>query len=198
MLGAVAHPHPFERFRHARAALRRPHAPVGERQLDVLVDRQVANEVEALKNEADLAVADARALRRLQIRDRLIVQRIVAFGRCVEQTEDGQQGRLAAAGGPRYGNVLAGADLDVDVIERVRLDFVRVKDLLDALEPDQRVVPVGHRVRASPYRNRTRSTASHADMSGSTTWSPSRKPERISILFTELRPTFTCTRSALP
>ena len=38
-------------------ALGRLHAAVGERQLDVLEHRQVADQVEALEDEADLAVA---------------------------------------------------------------------------------------------------------------------------------------------
>ena len=42
------------------------HAAVGQRQLDVLVDGEVADQVERLEDEADLAVADARPLGELQ------------------------------------------------------------------------------------------------------------------------------------
>jgi len=47
---------------HALAPFGGFHAAVGERQLDVLEHRQIANQVEALKDEPDLAVAYARAL----------------------------------------------------------------------------------------------------------------------------------------
>ena len=55
------------RFRRSSAR----HAAVGERQLDVLVDREVADQVERLEDEADLPVADAGALRRGEPRHRL-------------------------------------------------------------------------------------------------------------------------------
>ena len=43
-------------------ALGLPHAAIGERQLDVLVDGEVADQVEALEDETDLAVSHARAV----------------------------------------------------------------------------------------------------------------------------------------
>src|SRR5215471_5181501 len=46
----------------ASPALRLRHAAVRERQLHVLVHRQVADQVEALEDEPDLAIADPRTL----------------------------------------------------------------------------------------------------------------------------------------
>ena len=43
---------------------------VGQRQLNILVDRQVADQVEALKDKPDLLVADARTLGEVQVLDR--------------------------------------------------------------------------------------------------------------------------------
>ena len=61
-------PHPLERVDHALLALLRAHAvAVRQRQLDVLEDREVADQVERLEDEADLPVADARALRRVEV-----------------------------------------------------------------------------------------------------------------------------------
>ena len=62
VLHAVRHADPLERLLHALLALLGGHAAVGERQLDVLVHREVADQVERLEDEADLPVADARPL----------------------------------------------------------------------------------------------------------------------------------------
>ena len=107
-------------------------------QLDVLVDVQIANQVEALEDEADLAVAHPRPLRQRQVGHRFAVEDVLALGRRVEQPQDRQQRRLAAAGRPGNRDVLAGLDLQVNPGERVRLDFVGEEDLGDAVEMDQR------------------------------------------------------------
>src|SRR3984893_16678624 len=83
---AVRHPDALEGPGHALAALRRPHAPVGERQFHVLEDRQVADQVEALKDEADLTVPYARALRGAEFGDGPAVQLVRPLRRGVEET----------------------------------------------------------------------------------------------------------------
>src|SRR5207253_11029576 len=45
--------------------------------------------------------------------------------------------------------------------------------------------------------NLIRSYASQADMSERITWSPTFRPSKISMKLTELRPSLTCTRTAL-
>jgi len=91
MLRAMAHADTLERLHDARLSLCWPHPAVCERQFDVLIDRQVANEVETLKDEPNLAIADACALGRFQARDGLVVQRIGPVGWRIEQAEDRQQ-----------------------------------------------------------------------------------------------------------
>ena len=60
---------------HPALALGPGHAvAIGERQLDILVYGEVADQVETLEDEADLAVANARAVAEIQIRHRLAVQ----------------------------------------------------------------------------------------------------------------------------
>ena len=51
-----------QRLVHPRPRARRGQPAIGQRQLDVLPDRQVADEIEALEDEADLAVAHPGAL----------------------------------------------------------------------------------------------------------------------------------------
>ena len=137
VLGAVRHADLLERRHHALLALGRLHAAIGERQLDVLVDVEIADQVEALEDEPDLAVADARALRERQIGDRLAVERVLALGRRVEQPEDRQERRLAAARRPGDRDVLAALDLEVDAGEGVRLHLVGEEHLRDAIEVDE-------------------------------------------------------------
>src|SRR3979411_1611288 len=64
VLRAMRHADALERGFDTLLPLRRLHAAVGRGQLDVLEDGEVANQVEALEDEPDLAVADARAFRR--------------------------------------------------------------------------------------------------------------------------------------
>jgi hypothetical protein len=114
VLGAVRHPDALECGFDALLAFGGLHAAIGERQLDVLEDRQVANQVEALEDEPDLAVPHARALGRGELGDRTVVQEVLPFGRRIKQAEDRQQRRLAAPGRSRDGHVLALVDLEVD------------------------------------------------------------------------------------
>ena len=64
------------------------HAAIGQGQLDVLEDGEVADQVEALEDEPDLAVADARALAEIEILNGLARDGVGPIGRRVEQAED--------------------------------------------------------------------------------------------------------------
>src|SRR5207247_8462310 len=139
MLRAVRHADALERRFHALLALGRLHPAIGERQLYVLEDREVADQVEALEDEPNLTVAHARALGRRQFRDRAAVEQVRSFGRRVEQAEDRQERRLAAARRSRDRHVFALADLKVNAREGVRLHFVGEEHLGDTFELDERL-----------------------------------------------------------
>ncbi len=138
MLDSMRHLYLLEGRGHAGLALRGPHPAVGQRQLDVLVDAQVANQVETLKDEPDLAIPRAGALGLAELRDRPIVQRIAPVGRGIKQAEDREQRRLATARGPFYGDVLAVEDVQGDRVEGVRLHLIGVEDLADLVEMNKR------------------------------------------------------------
>ena len=70
---------------HALAALGRAHPAIRQRQLDVLEHAEVANQVEALKDEPDLAVANLGALGSGEIRDRAGVEGIRAARRRIDR-----------------------------------------------------------------------------------------------------------------
>jgi hypothetical protein len=114
VLGPVRHADLLERRHDAFLAFRRLHAAVGERQLDVLVHVQIANQVEALKmNPISRLRTRARSGQR-QVRTDLPFSDVLALGRRVEQAEDRQQRRLAAARRPGNRDVLAGLDVEVN------------------------------------------------------------------------------------
>ena len=111
---AVAHPDLFQRLGGALFALGGGESPVGQGKLDVLEDREVADEVEALENETDLAVPDPGALGVVDAGDVVAVELVGALGRRVEQPEDREQRRLAAARRTGDGDVLPLVDVEVD------------------------------------------------------------------------------------
>jgi hypothetical protein len=98
VLRAVRHANSLERRLHPLLPLRRRHPPIGQRQLHVLVDREVADQVERLEDEADLTVPDPRPLRRAQVGHVLVVQIIRAGAGRIQQPQQREQRGLAAAG----------------------------------------------------------------------------------------------------
>src|SRR5205085_853061 len=88
MLGAMAHADALQRFEHKTFALARGHAAIRQRELDILVNSEVADQVKALENESDLAVANTRAFRERQVRDFRSLERIAAARWRVVQPED--------------------------------------------------------------------------------------------------------------
>ena len=137
VLHAVRHADFFQRLVHPLLALRRRHAAIGQRQLDVLVDREIADQVERLEDEADLAIADARPLLHLQAAHRLAVQHVLPVGGRVEQAQDGQQRRLAAARRPGDRDIFALLDVHVNARQRVGLHFIGDEDLGHAIQMNQ-------------------------------------------------------------
>src|SRR5690606_34321607 len=124
---AVRHPHALERLEHALLALLLVQSgSVRQRQLDVLEHREIADQIERLEDEADLAVANFRALRVVELLDRRAVQPVAAPARRIEQPEDRQERRLPASRRTLDRYVVAFLDVEVHARERVRLDLVRI------------------------------------------------------------------------
>src|SRR5205085_7436069 len=81
----VRHSDALQRFHYPFLAVRRRHSlAVGQRQLDVLVNRKIADKIETLEDEPNFLVADPRARAEIQAFDRLSVQLIFAAGRSIE------------------------------------------------------------------------------------------------------------------
>ena len=76
---AMRHADAFQRLHHPRLAIRRWHPlPIGQRQFDVLINRQIANQIETLEDETDLLIANARSFGEIQVLDRPAVQLVLA------------------------------------------------------------------------------------------------------------------------
>jgi hypothetical protein len=123
----------FQRLADALLAFRRAHAAIAQRHVDVVEHVEIGNQVEALEDEADLLVANARALVVGQAAHVGAVELVRAGVERFEQTRDVQEGRLARAGRSGHRDELALGDFETEVAQRMRLDEIRAIDLADAV-----------------------------------------------------------------
>src|SRR5206468_1828158 len=124
----------FERGHGLRAPI--AEAGVDHRQLDLLNGRRARQQVELLKNEADLAAAHLRQLVVLETPDLLAVESVASAGRHVQAAEDIHQRTLARAAGPHDRDELAVVDREADALQRAHVNSPEVIDLGDADDLD--------------------------------------------------------------
>ena len=67
---AVSHSHLLPCLGRTRLPFRRFHPAIRQRQVDVLEHREIANQIETLEDEPDVAVSETSPLRHRQVRDR--------------------------------------------------------------------------------------------------------------------------------
>ena len=91
-------------------ALGRVEAAVAQRHVDVVEEVQIGNQVEALEDEAELLVAQARALVVVHAAHVDVVEPVFAAGELLEQARDVEEGRLARTRRTGDGDELALAD----------------------------------------------------------------------------------------
>src|SRR5262245_32736353 len=97
MFRAMRHSDLFQGLADHRFPLRRPHSPVGEGQFHILENIKVADQIEALKNESYLPVANPRSLAQIKILYRLAVEPVVPFRRRIQETKNGQERGFTAS-----------------------------------------------------------------------------------------------------
>src|SRR5206468_6702092 len=95
----AAQPHALQGLRRTLAALPRADARVEQRQLDVLDGAGAREQVEALENEAEGAVADGGELGAGEPGDLVPVEQVPTARGAVEAADDVHEGALARAGG---------------------------------------------------------------------------------------------------
>src|SRR5262249_19721678 len=99
-----------------------------------------ADQIEGLENEANFAIADARAVVEIETCDRLAVEDVVSFRGRIEQAKNGQERGLPAAGGSGNSEVFAFFDFEIDGRERVGFKLGCEEDFADFLHFDERAV----------------------------------------------------------
>ena len=116
---------------HLVVGLARKH----QRQEDVILDSEVVQQVELLKNEAEIVASELCYLGFPDACKLLAVEQHRAARCFVESRKDIQQGGLAGAGLAHDGDVLALINAEVDIFQS--LDRIRAKacfvDLFDSL-----------------------------------------------------------------
>jgi hypothetical protein len=120
---------PGQRFGSTAPAFGRRQAAIAQRHLDVVDDVEVGDQVEGLEDEADLLVAQARALVVAQAAHVHAVKPILATGEGFEQAGDREEGGLARAGWAGDGDKLARLDLQIELAQRIGLDHLGAVDL---------------------------------------------------------------------
>src|SRR6185369_3682489 len=137
VLRAMRHADALECIRNALLSLARAHAAIRQRQFNVLVDREVADQVEALEDETNFAVSDPGALRKRKVLYRMTVEDVLTVARCIQQAQNREQSGFAAARRSGDGNVFTLFDIEMNTGECVCLNLVCVEDLLHISKVDQ-------------------------------------------------------------
>ena len=112
------------------------HVAVGERNVQVLIHRQVVDQVIALKDEADVLLVQFHAVLGLHLVHRMVQKIELAGPGAVEHADDAQQRGFAGAGGAHDGYELAFLDLEVDPAQDERLGRAVFEVFLDVAETD--------------------------------------------------------------
>ena len=92
MLGSVADGHSLHNLGDLLLTLGRGDVQVPQRKLDVLIDIQFIDQVEALEHESDVALTELGALLFLELADLRAEKFVGASGRVVKKAEDVQKG----------------------------------------------------------------------------------------------------------
>jgi len=127
---------------HGRPLLARD-VLVGQRQLQILVHRQIVQQVIALEDEADVLLVERRPMLGFERVDRLVEEVVLAAPGGVQHAQNGQQGRLAGPGGSHDGDEVALVDLEVDAAEHEGLGDPALEVLLDVAQTDHRWLSPG-------------------------------------------------------
>ena len=94
-------------------------------------------QVEELEHEAYVATPEQRSLLLIQAVDDLVAHGDVAGVGQVDTTDQVEQRRFAGAAAPEHGDELAGADLEIDLIENGVGHLALYEALGDALQSDE-------------------------------------------------------------
>lgn len=112
---------------------------VGKGKLDIFEHIEVTDEIKALEDEANFAIADAGAAGWGQVGNIVAIEAVGSAGGRFEEADNGEQGGFAATGGAGDGKEFAGLDGQMDSGEGVGFDFIGEEDLDDSGKMDERL-----------------------------------------------------------
>src|SRR5687767_8676000 len=139
MLRTIGEADTLELLHRSRTPLIAVDARVQKRQLDILEDRRARQQVERLKNEAELLIADASQLFARHLRNVLTIEPITTGARRVETPKDVHERRLAGTGRTDDRQKLPAIDADIHTTQRLHLILAGVVGFRDFVELDQRL-----------------------------------------------------------
>src|SRR6266436_5765623 len=111
---------------------------VGERYFEVLEDREIVDQVVALKDEADIGFVQLVALFDVEFVDRLIKEIVFAAPRAVQHANDAEQRGFPRAGRAHEGYELTGLNIDTNTAQDEKLAAAGLEDLLEISHLNQR------------------------------------------------------------
>src|SRR5206468_6764583 len=114
-----------ERVSHERSALTLAVAAIGERDIEVLVNREVVEQMILLEHEADLLVPQRGAFLRLQMMNRGFAQKIFTAPAVVVHSENVQQRGFACARRPHDRDKVAFLNVQIDLAQDVKKLLLR-------------------------------------------------------------------------
>src|SRR5260370_34964343 len=85
---------------------------VEQRQLDIFAGGSTRQEIKALENEPELAVADICQLIAIQMRDIGVIEEILSAGRPIKTAKEIHEGRFSRAARAHQGNEFAALNLE--------------------------------------------------------------------------------------
>ena len=109
---------------------------IGERNFQVLVDRERVEQIVALEDEADVSFIEFGAVFFVQAVNRMLEEEVFAGPGGVVHSEKVKQGGLPCPGRPHDGDELTFFDVDVDSPQNIRLGGACFITLLDVSEGD--------------------------------------------------------------
>ena len=134
MPGAVIESDQFQDLAHTGAPAAFRHVEVQQRHLHVFSDAQLINEIEALEDETDIALAQVGKARFRIARHIFVHEVVVAAAGTVDHADNAEKRGLAAAGRPHHREKLPGFHRHGDIVERPGFYGVGAVDLTEVRE----------------------------------------------------------------
>ena len=112
--------------------------PIDGRHHHVFERSHPRQEVEVLKNEADLSTPQPGSLRFTKMGDIFVIEPLPAGRRTIEEAQEVDQRRLSGTRDTHQGNHLASRDRERDAPEHGHVDRPASVDFVDIFQPDDR------------------------------------------------------------